>query len=84
VSKEWLAAKGVKPKCSQCGGESLEEMEHSDRWGRLLGLLGVESRSGRYAESSRSGFTVYPLICTNCGHVLFFSAKKMGYRVRGR
>jgi hypothetical protein len=84
VSKDWLSAKGVKPECSQCGGTSFEEVQgRGSRLVQLLGLLGVDPH-GRYDSGSRGGFTVYPLICTNCGNVLFFSARKMGYRTRGR
>jgi hypothetical protein len=67
MSKEWLASKGVKPKCSQCGGASFEEYTH-------LGLVRASERIRRDNRSTRPFmFGTLTLICTNCGHVLLFS-----------
>ena len=65
MSKEF-AAKGVKPKCSQCGGASFEEYTN-------LGLVRGNMRIRLDNRSTRPFmFSTLTLICTNCGHVLLF------------
>lgn len=74
-AKEWFAARGVKPKCSQCEGESFRE-------GFTAGLVERYFAAGPNTGSSLRQFHTYPMVCQNCGYILLFHAEKLGYKRR--
>jgi predicted nucleic-acid-binding Zn-ribbon protein len=66
---EWFAAKGVRVRCTQCGGEEFGG-------GHLIPLY-VPSLQEERSEDVR-GYTALPIMCKNCGHFELFSADLMG------
>jgi hypothetical protein len=81
---EWFAAKGVNPTCSQCGSESFEELP-VDRKGRPQPWVSlVTSIYHRTDGTIATRVRAYPLMCTNCGHFVLFSADKMGLQYQRR
>jgi hypothetical protein len=78
-ANEWFAAKGVKPTCSQCGSESFEPLVFEDEPQNMT-LLVVTAADIR----GPGGVRAYTMMCTNCGHLLLFGAKKMGLPRRSR